>query len=77
MLFILQSTFIVEGDDLVHYQKGLKQGDVDSKITRQRADDDTMTIVSILLYEVFKKLRRTVKELMHAYNVIINIVSKD
>lgn len=39
-----KSTFAVEGDDLVHYQKGLKPGEVGSKITRSRVDDDTMTI---------------------------------
>ncbi|XP_063440141.1 fatty acid-binding protein homolog 6-like [Mytilus trossulus] len=39
-----KSTFAVEGDDLVHYQKGLKPGEVESKITRKRVDDDTMTI---------------------------------
>ncbi|OPL21494.1 fatty protein acid binding, partial [Mytilus galloprovincialis] len=39
-----KSTFAVEGDDLVHYQKGLKPGEVESKITRSRVDDDTMTI---------------------------------
>ncbi|XP_052061221.1 sodium/calcium exchanger regulatory protein 1-like [Mytilus californianus] len=39
-----KSTFAVEGDDLVHYQKGFKPGEVESKITRSRVDDDTMTI---------------------------------
>lgn len=39
-----KSTFVVEGEDLVHYQKGIKPGEVDSKITRTRVDDETMTI---------------------------------
>ncbi|VDI42751.1 Hypothetical predicted protein [Mytilus galloprovincialis] len=39
-----KSTFAVEGDDLAHYQKGLKPGEVESKITRTRVDDETMTI---------------------------------
>jgi hypothetical protein len=37
----------MEGDDLVHYQKGIKPGEVDSKITRSRVDDETMTIVCL------------------------------
>lgn len=39
-----KSRFVVEGEDLVHYQKGIKPGEVDSKITRTRVDDETMTI---------------------------------
>nr|XP_022340035.1 fatty acid-binding protein homolog 5-like isoform X2 [Crassostrea virginica] len=39
-----KSTFVIEGEDLVHYQKGIKPGEVDSKITRTRVDDETMTI---------------------------------
>lgn len=39
-----KSKFVVEGDDLVHYQNGIKPGEVDSKITRNRVDDETMTI---------------------------------
>ena len=48
MIFIpFQSTFVIEGESLVHYQKGTKSADVASIITRTRTDDDTMTIVSI------------------------------
>lgn len=32
----------------MHYQKGIKPGEVDSKITRNRVDDETMTIVSTI-----------------------------
>jgi len=38
--------FQVEGEKLVHYQKGIEVGVPDSIIVRERVDDDTMTVVS-------------------------------
>ncbi|XP_021375888.1 fatty acid-binding protein, brain-like [Mizuhopecten yessoensis] len=42
-----KSTFVIEGDSLVHYQKGTKDGDVNSKITRTKVDEDTMTVTFV------------------------------
>ncbi|KAJ8302714.1 hypothetical protein KUTeg_019110 [Tegillarca granosa] len=42
-----RSTFEVEDGDLVHYQRATKENEADSKVTRRRVDDDTMTVVSI------------------------------
>ncbi|KAK3085761.1 hypothetical protein FSP39_008301 [Pinctada imbricata] len=39
-----KSTFVIEDGDLVHYQKGKKPDDPESKIVRKRVDDETMTI---------------------------------
>ncbi|XP_033753701.1 fatty acid-binding protein, brain-like [Pecten maximus] len=42
-----KSTFMIEDDALVHYQKGIKAGDVNSKVTRAKVDEDTMTVTFI------------------------------
>ncbi|XP_060553513.1 fatty acid-binding protein, liver-like [Ruditapes philippinarum] len=62
----VKSVFNVEDDKLVHYQKSTAVGIPDSVITRERIDDDTMTITLEAIGKNIKTVRKFSKQVKAA-----------